>query len=88
MDYKRTFDKEDQELDFGIHSSIEHNKFNSVNNQYLNSRGQSLYYGTRTTIIRVMRNRNGMVVVWIIANRLVNKILDGTGRENGFYGYT
>jgi ferric enterobactin receptor len=45
LDYKRTFEKEDQELDFGIHTSVEHNNFNSINNQY-NLPGNTLFYGT------------------------------------------
>ena len=48
LDYKRTFNKEDQELNIGIHSSFEHNKFNSVNNQYLQP-GEELYYGTNNS---------------------------------------
>ncbi len=34
LDYKRTFDKEDRELDIGIHTSTDHNNFNSVNTQF------------------------------------------------------
>ena len=48
LDYKRTFKKEDQELNIGIHSSFEHNNFNSVNNQYLQP-GEELYYGTNNS---------------------------------------
>jgi len=45
LDYKRTFEKEDQELDFGIHSSVENNNFNSVNTQN-NLPGNIPFYGT------------------------------------------
>lgn len=45
LDYKRTFDKEDRELDFGIHTSTDHNNFNSVNTQY-NQPVDTPYYGT------------------------------------------
>src|SRR5450432_4036718 len=45
LDYKLTFEKEDQELDFGIHSSVENNNFNSVNTQN-NLPGNIPFYGT------------------------------------------
>ena len=48
LDYKRTFNKEDQELNIGVHSSFENNNFNSVNNQYLQP-GEELYYGTNNS---------------------------------------
>lgn len=48
LDYKRTFDKEDRELDFGIHSSSDHNNFNSVNTQF-NQPVDTAYYGTNNT---------------------------------------
>ncbi|HTB26705.1 MAG TPA: TonB-dependent receptor [Puia sp.] len=48
LDYKRTFDKEDRELDIGIHSSTDHNNFNSVNTQF-NQPVDTAYYGTNNT---------------------------------------
>jgi ferric enterobactin receptor len=45
LDYKRTFEKEDQELDIGIHRSGDHNNFNSTNSQY-NLPDNTLFYGT------------------------------------------
>jgi ferric enterobactin receptor len=45
LDYKRTFDKEDRELDFGIHTSNSHNNFNSVNTQY-EQPANTQFYGT------------------------------------------
>ncbi len=45
LDYKRTFSKEDRELDFGIHTSTDHNNFNSSNTQY-NQPVDTPYYGT------------------------------------------
>jgi ferric enterobactin receptor len=45
LDYKRTFEKEDQELDFGIHTSTNNNNYNSVNNQY-NVPETTAFYGT------------------------------------------
>ncbi len=47
LDYKRTFDKEDREFDFGIHTSTDHNNFNSVNTQY-NQPANTAYYGTNS----------------------------------------
>ncbi len=48
LDYKRTFDKEDRELNIGIHSSTDHNNFNSVNTQF-NQPIDTAYYGTNNT---------------------------------------
>ncbi len=48
LDYKRTFEKEDQELDIGIHTSIESNNFNSINTQYYLPE-DSLFYGTNNS---------------------------------------
>ena len=48
LDYKRTFDKEDRELNIGIHSSTDHNNFNSVNTQF-NQPADTAYYGTNNT---------------------------------------
>jgi ferric enterobactin receptor len=45
LDFKRTFDKENQELDIGIHSSFGSSNYNSVNNQSALS-GDSIFYGT------------------------------------------
>jgi ferric enterobactin receptor len=45
LDYKRTFDKENQELDIGIHSSFNNNRYSSINNQFTVP-GDSLFYGT------------------------------------------
>ena len=45
LDYKKTFDKEDQELDIGFHSSFGTSHYGSVNNQYTVP-GDSLFYGT------------------------------------------
>jgi ferric enterobactin receptor len=45
LDYKRTFRKEDRELEFGIHTSANHNNFNSVNTQY-NQPANTPFYGT------------------------------------------
>jgi ferric enterobactin receptor len=45
LDYKRTFDKENQELEIGIHSSFGSSNYNSVNNQSALS-GDSVFYGT------------------------------------------
>ncbi len=45
LDYKKTFDREDQELDIGIHSSFGNNHYGSVNNQSTVP-GDSLFYGT------------------------------------------
>ena len=45
LDYKRTFENEDRELDIGIHTSKDHNNFNSVNTQY-EQPGNTAYYGT------------------------------------------
>ena len=45
LDYKKTFDKEDQELDIGFHSSFGTNHYGSVNSQYTVP-GDSLFYGT------------------------------------------
>jgi len=46
LDYKRTFDKENQELDIGVHSSFGSNNYNSVNNQFAQP-ADSLFYGTK-----------------------------------------
>lgn len=48
FDYKRTFNKEDRELNFGIHTSTDHNNFNSVNTQF-NQPADTAYYGTNNT---------------------------------------
>jgi ferric enterobactin receptor len=45
LDYKRTFDKENQELDIGVHSSFGSSNYSSVNNQFAQP-GDSLFYGT------------------------------------------
>ena len=45
LDYKKTFDREDQELDIGIHSSFGNSHYGSVNNQSTVP-GDSLFYGT------------------------------------------
>jgi outer membrane receptor protein involved in Fe transport len=45
LDYKRTFNKEDQELNIGIHSSFGKSTYNSNNNQFAQP-GDSLFYGT------------------------------------------
>jgi len=45
LDYKRTFDKEDRELDFGVHTSANQNNYNSLNTQY-NQPGNTPFYGT------------------------------------------
>jgi len=45
LDYKRTFSKEDRELDFGIHTSTNQNNFNSVNTQF-NQPANTAFYGT------------------------------------------
>jgi outer membrane receptor protein involved in Fe transport len=45
LDYKRTFNKENQELDIGVHSSFGSSNYNSVNNQSALS-GDSIFYGT------------------------------------------
>lgn len=45
LDYKRTFDKENQELDIGLHTSFGTSNYNSVNNQSTLP-GDSLFYGT------------------------------------------
>ena len=45
LDYKRTFSKEDRELDFGIHISNNQNHFNSVNTQF-NQPANTAFYGT------------------------------------------
>jgi ferric enterobactin receptor len=45
LDYKKTFNQEDQELDIGFHSSFGTNHYNSVNNQSTVP-GDSLFYGT------------------------------------------
>jgi ferric enterobactin receptor len=46
LDYKRTFEKEDQELDIGIHTSTNNSDYNSVNNQY-DVPGKQPFYGTQ-----------------------------------------
>ena len=46
LDYKRTFDKENQELDIGVHTSYETNHYSSANNQF-HEPGDSLFYGTQ-----------------------------------------
>jgi ferric enterobactin receptor len=48
LDYKRTFEKEDRELEFGIHTSSNHNNFNSVNTQYYQP-ANTPYYGTNNS---------------------------------------
>lgn len=45
LDYKRKFNRENQELEIGIHSSFGTNTYNSINNQYIQP-ADSLYYGT------------------------------------------
>ena len=45
LDYKRTFNKENQELNIGIHSSFGKGTYNSTNNQFAQP-GDSLFYGT------------------------------------------
>ena len=45
LDYKRTFNKENQELDIGIHSSFGNSSYHSTNNQFAQP-GDSLFYGT------------------------------------------
>jgi len=45
LNYKRTFKKEDQELDIDINSSIGHNNRNAANDQFLQPQ-DSLIYGT------------------------------------------
>jgi ferric enterobactin receptor len=48
LDYKKTFDKENQELDIGVHSSFGNSTFNSTNNQFAQP-GDSLFYGTNNS---------------------------------------
>jgi len=45
LDYKRTFNQENQELDIGIHTSFGNSTYNSTNNQYTQP-ADSLFYGT------------------------------------------
>ena len=45
LDYKLNFDKEGRELEIGIHSSSDHNNYNSVNTQYYQL-ANTAYYGT------------------------------------------
>jgi ferric enterobactin receptor len=45
LDYKRTFNKENQELNIGIHSSFGKSTYNSTNNQFAQP-VDSLFYGT------------------------------------------
>ena len=45
LDYKRTFSKEDRELDFGIHTSTSQNNYHSLNTQY-NLPANTAFYGT------------------------------------------
>ena len=45
LDYKKTFSKENQELDIGVHSSFGNSTYNSTNNQYAQPE-DSLFYGT------------------------------------------
>jgi ferric enterobactin receptor len=48
LDYKKTFNKENQELEIGIHSSFANSKYNSINNQ-LAQPADSLFYGTNNS---------------------------------------
>jgi len=48
LDYKRTFNQENQELDIGVHTSFGTNTYNSTNNQYTQP-ADSLFYGTNNT---------------------------------------
>ena len=45
LDYKRTFNKEYQELEIGIHSSFGNSTYHSINNQF-DQPSDSLFYGT------------------------------------------
>jgi ferric enterobactin receptor len=45
LDYKKTFNKENQELDLGLHTSFGSNTYNSVNEQFAQP-SDSLFYGT------------------------------------------
>jgi|SRR5450432_228865 len=45
LDYKKTYDKEDQELDLGVHSSFGSNTYISGNEQYYLP-AETLFYGT------------------------------------------
>ncbi|HEY2347513.1 MAG TPA: outer membrane beta-barrel family protein, partial [Puia sp.] len=45
LDYKKVFNKEDQELDFGVHSTFGSNDYKSGNEQY-SLPEQALFYGT------------------------------------------
>ncbi|HZZ75579.1 MAG TPA: TonB-dependent receptor, partial [Puia sp.] len=79
LDYKRKFDKEDQELEIGIHSSTDHNNYNSVNTQtYLPE--NYTYYGTnnnnpgretQTEIVLDYTQPIGKKIIWGMGGKLV-----------------
>ena len=79
LDYKRKFEKEDQELDIGIHTSSNHNNYNSANTQtYLPE--NYLYYGTNnnnpgteteTEFVLDYTQPIGKKIIWGVGGKIV-----------------
>lgn len=78
MDYKRTFDKENQELDIGVHSSFGNSVYNSTNNQFTQPE-DSLFYGTNnnnpgkqteTEIVADYTQPLGKTMTWGIGGKM------------------
>ncbi len=79
LDYKKTFNLEDQELDLGIHSSNGSNNYRSVNEQFYLP-GENLFYGTNNSN---PGNENETEVVLDYTQPLGKKIKLGTGGKIG-----
>jgi ferric enterobactin receptor len=80
LDYKHNFDKEDQELEIGIHSSFGKSVYNSTNNQSTIP-GDSLFYGT-TNYNPGKQTETEIVVDY--TQGLGNKITWGVGGKMSF----
>lgn len=79
MDYKRTFEKEDRELNIGVHTSTNHNNFNSVNTQAYPP-GNIPFYGTNnnnpgteseTEIVADYTQPIGKKLIWSLGGKIV-----------------
>jgi hypothetical protein len=101
LDYKKTFAKENQELNIGIHSSFGKGTYNSTNNQFAQP-GDSLFYGTRnnnpgnqaqTEIVADYSQPIGKETVWGLGGKMTFMDIHSTSNvlnlqpETGTYNY-
>ncbi|HET7000775.1 MAG TPA: TonB-dependent receptor [Puia sp.] len=79
LDYKRTFEKEDRELTIGVHTSSNHNNYNSVNTQAYPP-GDIPFYGTNnnnpgteteTEIVADYTQPVGKKFIWDLGGKIV-----------------